>query len=33
VRNAFERAWQKIFFDLADVQKTLKAANEKAGKK
>ena len=30
VRDGFEEAWQKIFFDLADIQTTLDSANEKA---
>jgi ABC-type glycerol-3-phosphate transport system substrate-binding protein len=30
VRDAFEQAWQKIFFDQVDVQTTLKFANQKA---
>ncbi len=30
VRDGFEKAWQKIFFDLADVQKTLDEANTEA---
>lgn len=30
VRDGFEEAWQKIFFDLADVQQTLDAAQEEA---
>ncbi len=29
-RDGFEEAWQKIFFDLADIPSTLEAANQKA---
>jgi len=30
VRDSFEEAWQKIYFDLADVQQTLEDAQRKA---